>query len=138
MNLADGYLLKLPRDQAKPFFGLRDDASRLDFLNESLAKDDAGKLGLDGAWQAIHDNLSSVSMVDSVLSQCILGGRPMHAGDDHHIFLVRPDVVGFIAQQGSQLGDQFDSMTSSAQAVLHFYKEAAEAKAAVVFVASIL
>lgn len=135
MNLADGYLLKLPRDQAKPFFGLRDDASRLEFLKEFLSKDDTGKLCLDGTWQAVHDALSAVSMVDSVLSQCILGGRPMHASDEHHIFLVRPDVVGFIAQQGTQLGEQLDAMPSTAQPVLDFYKEAAEAKAAVVFLA---
>lgn len=137
MQLEDGLLIVLPRDEAKAFFGHREDQARLDFINEMVAKDDTKTLGLSGSWQALHDALADVKIDDSVLAQCLLGGRPMHRGDDYHVCLVRPDVVGFIAQQGAQLDDSHLATEShtQAKAVVDLYKTAAELGGAMVFIA---
>ena len=137
MQLADGYLVVLPRDEAKAFFGYKEDQPRLDFLNELLAKDEAKKLGCQGKWQSLHDAFAAASIEDSVLGQCILGGRPLHRGDDYHVCLVRPDVVRFIADQGAKLAetDIDAALWDSVQSVIGLYKEAAELRGAMVFVA---
>ena len=138
MKLENGYLIVLPRDDAKQFFGLREDHARLDFVKELLTKDETESLSLHGKWQELHNALEGVPMEDSVLAQCILGGRPMHQGNDHHVCLVRPDVVGFIAQQGAQLEKPQvgADLWESSHAIMGLYKAAAGIGAAMVFVAS--
>ena len=137
MQLEDGYLVVLSRDQAKVFFGQREDQPRLAFLQELLASSDTCRLCLDGRWQALHDALSALAIEDSLLSQCILGGRPLHQGNDYHVCLVRPDVVRFIADQAHQIDESSveASQLDLCQAVLGIYKEAAELAGAMVFVA---
>lgn len=137
MQLEDGYLVILPRDQAKLFFGKRDDQERLQFLNEWLASGASSKYGCEGQWQALHEVFSNVNIENSFLTQCILGGRPMHQGDDYHVCLVRPDVVRFIADQGEQIdATQIEAaIFEQVRAVLGFYRAAAELTGAVVFVA---
>lgn len=137
MNLEDGYLIVLPRDEAKQFFGQREDQARLDFVNELFSKEDTKSLCLNGNWLALHTALEGAPIADSVLAQCLLGGRPLHQGDDHHVCLVRPDVVGFIAQQGARLEEPHvgTELWETSQATIGLYKEAAEIGAAMVFVA---
>lgn len=137
MNLEDGYLLVLPRDEAKQFFGHREDQARLDFVNDLLTNVETNSLCLDGTWQALHTALAGVPIDDSVLAQCILGGRPLHQGEDHHVCLVRPDVVGFIAQQGEQLEQTLvgPDLWEKTKATINLYKAASENGAAMVFVA---
>ena len=137
MQLEDGYLIVLLRDEAKAFFGHREDQARLDYINEMLANEETKKLSLNGQWQSIHDALGGVVIEASVLSQCVLGGRSMHQGDDYFVFLVRPDVVGFIAQQGAQIDEAHlaSEHLELAKQVVGLYVVAAELSAAMVFVA---
>ena len=137
MQLEDGLLIVLPRDEAKAFFGHRENQARLDFINEMIAKEETKTLGLSGNWQALHDAMTAVELADSVLAQCLLGGRPMHQGDDYHVCLVRPDVVGFIAQQASQLDVPHisEDLLEQAKSIAAIYKTAAELGGAMVFVA---
>ncbi len=137
MKLEDGYLFVLERDAAKTFFGHRDDQTRLDFIQELLGQDEVVKQSLTGQWQAVHDALAAVEIEDSVLSQCVLGGRPMHQGDDYSVCLVRPDVVQFIADQSKQLASAGlpENVVDLATSTGEIYQEAANRRGAVVFVA---
>jgi|GEM_PF-2707491 len=137
MNLEDGYLIILERDNAKAFFGHRDDADRLEFINELLSNADVPKTSLQGKWQALHDSLAAIEIEDSVLAQCVLGGRPMHQGDDFHVCLVRPDVVQFIAEQSKSvdLSPLDDEVSDLAKATFETFSKAVELRAAVVFAA---
>ncbi len=137
MDLKDGYLIILPREQAKTFFGHRENEPRLAFLHEVLAEPDTQLLCFDARWKGLHEAFSAVDLKDSVLAQCILGGRPMHRGDDYHICLVRPDIAGFIAQQGSEIEalDLPAEWQELATATIDLYRQAAEVGGAMVFVA---
>ncbi len=136
MQFDDGYLVVLERDPAKEFFGHRDNDARLAFLTETL-QGDAPSIPLEKKWQPLHDALVAVELEDSVLGQCILGGRPMHRGDDFHVCMVRPDIVGFVAQQAAQVDTSKldDDIAELANSTLNLFKTAAQQRAAVVFVA---
>lgn len=136
MQFDDGYLVVLEREPAKEFFGHRDNDARLAFLTETL-QGDAQSIRLEKKWQQLHDALVAIEMEDSMLSQCILGGRPMHRGDDFHVCMVRPDIVGFIAQQAGQVetAKLDDDIAKLAKSTFELFKTAAEQRAAVVFVA---
>lgn len=138
MQLEDGYLIVLPRDEAKAFFGNREDEARLNFIEELLAKENVQRLSLQGKWQTCHDSLAAIDIPDSMLGQCLLGGRPMYGGNEYHIFLVRPDIVGFIAQQGNSI--DVSGVSSDVQqdirSIVQLYATAAELGGAMVFVAA--
>lgn len=139
-NLEDGYLIVLPRDEAKAFFGHREDQARLDFIHELLANADVKRLSCEGKWNVLQAAFEQVDLDDSLLGQCLMGGRPLHGGDDYVVCLVRPDIVGFITRQSEQLQASyleqiFKDDVGLAQAVLGIYKSATEAAGAVVFVA---
>ena len=138
MQLDDGYLIVLPRDEAKAFFGNREDKARLTFLQELLANENVQRLCLDGKWQTYHDTLAAIDIPDSMLAQCLLGGRPMYGGSEYQVFLVRPDIVGFIAQQGSSIDETSVSsdLRQDIQSIIKLYATAAELGGAMVFVAA--
>lgn len=136
MNLEDGYLIVLERDNAKAFFAHREDEPRLEFVNELLGNADVPKTSLQGKWQSLHDALAAVEIDDSVLAQCVLGGRPMHQGDDYHVCLVRPDVVQFIAEQSKSVDlATLGEVSDLAKEAFAAFLQAVELRAAVVFAA---
>ncbi len=135
MQLDDGYLIVLPRAEAKAFFGHRQDDARLEYIQELLENDEIPRMSCGGKWQAIHDALESSTIDESMLGQAILGGRPLHQGDDHHVCLVRPDIVGFICEQAKQLEDGFGGdVASEIESVIETFGKAAEIGGAMVFV----
>lgn len=134
MQLDDGVLIVLPRNEAKTFFAYRDDTARLEFIEELLQNDTISKFGCDGQWNAIHDTLSGIALEDSVLGQAILGGRPLHQGDDYHVCLVRPDVVGYLCEQAKQVDvSDLADLAEAVRGVFEIYRTAAELRAAMVF-----
>lgn len=138
MQFQDGLLIILPKDEAKAFFGFRDDAARLSFLQQLLDSDRIHKASCAGEWQAVHDHLAAVavSAETSFLSQAILGGRPMQQGGTHVIALVRPDIVGFISQQLQEISlDTPEPLADTLRAVAAVYAQATADRAAMVFVA---
>lgn len=136
MELAEGCLVVLPRDEAKQFFGHRQDEPRLEFIHELLGNDGIQRCGCNSQWQAIHDALSGVELANSVLGQAILGGRPLHQGDDYHVLLVRPDVVAFIAQQLNDVDlSELGELADLAREIHATYQAAADVGGAMVFVA---
>lgn len=137
MNLQEGVLIALERDDAKAFFGQREDQARLAFVAELLSRGDVTAKSLHGKWSALHDALAAIELEQSFLEQCILGGRPLHQGEDHHVMLVRPDVVGFIAEQLAQIemSSLSGDLAADMEVVVQTYQHAAQQNAAVVFVA---
>lgn len=137
MSLKQGVLIVLERDDAKAFFGQREDAARLEFINAALERADIVAKSLSGNWQATHEALTSIDLEESFLDQCILGGRPMHQADDYRIVLVRPDIAAFIAEQLTQIEESSlpPGVVDDVKVVAEAYKTAAERKAAVVFAA---
>lgn len=136
MQLKNGMLLVLPRSEARTFFSHKDDATRLEFINELIAKPSVPRLDCEGKWQELHDQLAKIPLESSMLDQAILGGRPVHQGDDYHICLVRPDVVGFIAELGAGLKEsQCELLWAEILKVIAIYQQAADLQAAMVFVA---
>ena len=135
MQLEDGVLIVLPRDEAKAFFGHRQDDARLQFIGELMANDSIPKLSCNSKWQAVHDLLAGIELESSVLGQAILGGRPLHQGDDYHVCLVRPDVVGFICDQAKQLTEaRCGDLWPEVSELVATYGKAAEVGGAMVFV----
>lgn len=137
MSLTAGFLVVLPRAEAKVLFGKKEDDSLIDYVNELLTAETTRKVGCQGKWQQLHDTLAGIQREDSVLSQCILGGRPLHHGDEYHVCMVRPDVVRYVVDQGAQLdepqvGPELWELT---QAALGLYGEAAKVGGAVIFIA---
>ena len=137
MSLKPGVLIVLERDDAKTFFGQREDAPRLKYLEDLLSRSGVVWTSLNGNWQATHDALCGIEVDESFLDQCLLGGRPLHQGDDYHVVLVRPDVVAFIAGQLSQIDESklVPEVVQDVKAVSETYRTAAERRAAVVFAA---
>ena len=135
MKLEDGLVIVLPRDEAKAFFGFREDGPRLQFIQELVQNDAIPKASCDGQWQAIHDYLSQLEVDQSFLGQVILGGRPLHQGDDYHVCLVRPDVVGFIQQQLQSLNFENVPFREALTSVVTMFEQAANARGATIFVA---
>lgn len=137
MQIEDGYLIVLPRAEAKAFFGHRQDDARLAYIHELLANDEIRRMNCGGKWQAIHDAFEGSTIDESVLGQAILGGRPLHQGDGHHVCLVRPDIVGFICEQAKQLDDDFGGEVSTEiKTAIETFNKAAEVGGAMVFVAA--
>ena len=59
-DFATGYLIVLPRDAAKAFFGRRDDDARLAFLGELLADEDIDRV-LIGAAADLRQGVENVA-----------------------------------------------------------------------------
>lgn len=140
VKLEDGYLIVLPRDEAKAFFGYREDEARLQFIHELLGNEEVGRLHCNGKWLALQAAFEQVNFDDSLLAQCLLGGRAMHQGDDYHVCLVRPDIVGYITKQADTnsaviQASSFGDLKDLAESVLGFYEQAAKLRGAMVFVA---
>lgn len=99
---AGGTLLELPRDQAKAFFGCRDEASVGDFLRMHLSLETTNRVSFSSAdWQLLArvfgDGSLDVGSGEPPLGWCFLAGRPMPAADGTVVNLLRPDMVGHIA-----------------------------------------
>ena len=86
---------------------------------------------------------SSVDVRESVLEQCILGGRPMHSGA-YHLLLVRPDLVRIVAEQLASVDEtrflavwkgEPETGRGLGREVTALYRQAAERGDAVVFAA---
>lgn len=137
MELDEGVLIVLPLAEAKAFFGFRDDESRLKFIGELLENDAIAKSTCQGKWQALHDYLSGVEIEQSFLGQAILGGRAVHQADNYHVMLVRPDIVGFVAQQLTQLEDNGSELSPLIQHITKVYQQAASQRGAIVFAAKV-
>ena len=136
MLLEDGVLLGLPRDEAKSFFGFREDGPRLEFIKELLENDAIIRTTCQGKWENLHAALSQTAIASSFLSQAILGGRPFYQGEAYHVILVRPDVVGFIHKQLQDISlNEYGDLAPTLHSVSEFYSQAAAAQQAVVFVA---
>ena len=106
-------------------------------FNELLANESTQSLNCEGKWQELHDALAAAPIADSGLEQCVLGGRPLYRGDDHHVCMVRPDVVRHIVEQGAQLDESKvkAELWGLVEATLGLYGMAAKVGGAVVFVA---
>ena len=149
-KLKDGHLIVLPREEAKSYFSCRTDDARLEFVQQRLVSKTAETLNCEGIWEPLQRALTNAAPSDSVLSQCLLGGRPMHLGDSHVVLMVRPDVVGQIADELESLteadlrqrwdavsdaGEGGDLAWSITTGMAQLYRRAADTGGAVVFCA---
>ena len=145
LQLQNGYLLVLPREAAKSFFGCRTDEDRWEFLRGWLTSEEAETVDCQGIWRRLHDLLTAQSE-GSALDQCLLGGRPMHKDDDALLFLVRPDVVRAVAAECQKPSCDLlqwegngksheDLVRVTLQRIAQLYSSAAAQGAAVVFFA---
>lgn len=135
-SMDNGFLMLLDRQRAKELFGCREDQPRLEWLAQLQADGATPQVDCRGQWQALHDAFSAVEIEDSVLSQCILGGRPLHQGDDYHVCLVRPDVVRAVAHQcGSLDTSTWGELADIASQATELFQSCAEIGGATVFVA---
>ena len=163
-TLTGGVLFVLARDDAKTFFGLKDDELLISYISDLLdSKEDLPRVTLDGTWETIHRCLSDGTLNPNggkaPLNHCLLGGRQMYQGSDRVVSLVRPDVVPHVAIElaGIEkcwLRDRYESTSSASgndpfdmetfeqafakvEAIHTLYMMAAEEGGAVVFAASL-
>ncbi len=160
-----GYHIALGREHAKRLFGLKEDQAILQFLEElkadSAMKKSGRVLETGTAWDAIHRCLTEGELDpaggDFPLSHAVLGGKPLHQGDDYAAVLVRPDMTRFIADALDEIEEddvrekffalnpqsyrqpigekEFTEVWLALQNLTLFYKAATENLEAVVFTA---
>jgi hypothetical protein len=144
-----GYLFALGRDQAKQFFGHRDEAAVLAYVRE-LRQQGLG-LNCGTLWKLLHRCLAE--QTDSgdpamPLGLAFLGGRPMVDGE-HLVRFVRPDLTTHVASALAEIStdelrlrlervdpdalDSFEPLVDLLATVRAFYERAAGARQAVVF-----
>lgn len=107
-KFASGLLVVLHRDRAKEVFGSRDPSRLMQVLEDIVSSaGDSDVVSCDGHWKILHRVLGDGSLTpdggDLPLNQCVLGGRPLDAGDAMTVRLVRPDMVVHIATALAQL-----------------------------------
>jgi hypothetical protein len=163
-TLTGGVLFVLSRDDAKTFFGLKDDELLIGFISELLeTKDEMPRVATEGVWETLHRCLSDGTLNPTggkaPLNHCILGGRQMYQGADRIVALVRPDVVPHVAIEMAGvekcwLRSRYESTSAAAgndpfdvekfeeafekiEAIHTLYMMAAEEGGAVVFAASL-
>jgi len=103
----NGILFLLGRDNAKRVFAARDATLLQQELTEIAAAEDAIVVDCQGNWEMLHRLLGDGSLDpqggELPLNHCVLGGRPMDAGDAMIVRLVRPDRVTHIATALAEL-----------------------------------
>jgi hypothetical protein len=100
-----GYHIALTREHAKRLFGMQDDETLREFLDELKELPDmlAGGRVLESGilWDPIHRCLTEGELNptdgDFPLNAAVLGGKQLHQGSDYVAALVRPDMTRFIA-----------------------------------------
>jgi hypothetical protein len=110
-----GFHIALGREHAKTLFGIKDDASLLKFLEELKARPDmkkSGRLFETGVlWDPIHRCLTEGELDpaggDFPLNHAVLGGKPLHKGEDYIVVLLRPDMIRFISDALSELTEDW-------------------------------
>jgi hypothetical protein len=108
-----GYHIALGREHAKKLFGLKDEGSIKQFLEELRASPEMKKSGriLDSgpAWDPIHRCLTEGELDpaggDFPLNHAILGGKPLYKASDSIAVLIRPDMTRFIADALEELDE---------------------------------
>ena len=135
-DFSAGHVIVLPRDEAKSFFGQKEDATRLEFLADLLKRDGTIQASLDGKWKACHEAFASIENAQG-LEHCLLGGRDLHQGEDYHVCLVRPDIVRSLASElsGVQTDDSVAEFLPQIAQLASVYEAAAKVGGAIVFVA---
>ena len=103
----NGTLLLLGRDNAKRVFAARDATLLQQELNEIAAAEGTVTVDCQGNWGMLHRLLGDGSLDPQCgelpLNHCVLGGRPMDAGDSMTVRLARPDIVTHIATALAEL-----------------------------------
>ena len=103
----NGTLLLLGRDNAKRVFAARDATLLQQELNEIAAAEGTVAVDCQGNWGMLHRLLGDGSLDpqggELPLNHCVLGGRPMDAGDSMTVRLARPDIVTHIATALAEL-----------------------------------
>jgi hypothetical protein len=105
-RLGEGTFVVLTRDDAKELFRLDGDEAVWQFaeklrISPQHLQDDL-VLDCGTAWDPIHrvltDGTLSHNAGEFPNDHCVLGGRRMHEGADFEVIMVRPDVVGLVAE----------------------------------------
>ena len=133
------------REHAKPMFAAREPAALLEFFH-GFVPTDPPKLVMEDHWTVINEFLqqqgTSHEQWTMPLSMAFNGGRPLLDESERKVYLVRPDVVGFL---GEILKELLDEGTPEDQLVFEgltqmqdFYQQAAERRRCVVFTIGIL
>ncbi len=138
-------LLAVDRDNAKAMFAAREpDALRL-FLKEYQYSPEQ-RLDVADCWQEVNEFLQKIGQENEglavPLAMVFNGGRPLLNEPPEQIFLVRPDVVGYL---GNILGEfnleEFecsDNILSELARLRDFYAQAAKTMQCVIFTKGIL
>lgn len=134
----NGRLYVVTRDDAKMLFRAKSNEQLAAFVADLHPRlvdtEDACDCGVE--WQALHDALSKRDP-GGALPHCILGGRPLYRGDERHVVLVRPDMVGHVATKLQELVADENVVRDVGGVVLdvaRLYEHAAQEQAAVIFV----
>jgi hypothetical protein len=160
-----GFHIALGREHAKRLFGIKDDESLRQFVEELKASPEMKKSGrlLDNGplWDPIHRCLTEGTLDpeggDFPLNHAVLGGKQLHNSGDYVASLVRPDMTRFIADALAELEEDemrqkflaldresykqpidekhFMEMWLALQNLKIFYEAAAEGLEAVIFTA---
>ena len=89
------------REHAKPMFAAREPAALLEFFH-GFVPTDPPKLVMEDHWTVINEFLqqqgTSHEQWTMPLSMAFNGGRPLLDESERKVYLVRPDVVGFLGE----------------------------------------
>jgi hypothetical protein len=110
-----GFHIALSREHAKRVFGIRDDESLRQFLEELKSSPEIKRSGrlLDNGilWDPIHRCLTEGELDptagDFPLNHAILGGKQLHNGSDYVAALIRPDMTRFITDALADLEEDY-------------------------------
>ena len=138
-------LLAIGRENAKALFSAREPESLRSFLEEYQYEPDQ-RLDVGENWNLVNDCLQAIGVeheqLAMPLSMAFDGGRPLLKEPPQHVYLVRPDVVGFLS---TILGDlDLEKATSSDEIrqelmrLRDFYVQAAKSLQCVIFTIGIL
>ena len=133
------------REHAKPMFAAREPTALLEFFHGFIPTDPP-QLVMEDHWTVINEFLqqqgTSHEQWTMPLSMAFNGGRTLLDESERKVYLVRPDVVGFL---GEILKELLDEGTPEDQLVFEgltqmqdFYQQAAERRQCVVFTIGIL
>ena len=154
-----GTHLALERDDAKQLFGRRDPEALQDWLVNDALQRIVGEHRLElSDWRLIHRLLGDGSLTRDAgeypLNQCFLGGRPLDAGDQWQVCVIRPDIVVHLADAlanfpfemvsdklqalpqdfaGPRDASVADDATAQLQRLRDFFQAATQLRAAVIF-----
>ena len=137
--------LAIGREDAKALFSAREPESLRSFLEDYQYEPDQ-RLDVGENWNLVNDCLQAIGVENEQLamplSMAFDGGRPLLKEPPQHVYLVRPDVVGFLS---TILGDlDLEEATSSDEIrqelmrLREFYVQAAKSLQCVIFTIGIL